>query len=94
MKETNYFETNAIPEVPVMDNWLNSDLLAVIRHRKKDYIRLKYQTASMVADVAEHQQKLANLEAYIEFLQRLSNKSGEILVNYSDLFIKEGETDE
>ena len=30
-------EANNLPEISVMDNWLNSDILAVIRHRKKIY---------------------------------------------------------
>lgn len=83
-------EANHLPEISVMDNWLNSDILAVIRHRKKEYIQLKYETytASEKA-VQDKKQKLANLEAYIQFLQNLLNKSGDIIIDNSGLFEKE-----
>lgn len=82
-------EMNHLPEISVMDNWLNSDILAVIRHRKKEYIRLKYETYSANEKIEQDkEQKIANLEAYIQFLQNLLNKSGDIIIAISDLFEK------
>lgn len=37
----------------------------------------------------DKRQKLANLEAYIQFLQNLLNKSGDIIIDNSGLFEKE-----
>lgn len=86
-------EMNRLPEISVMDNWLNSDILAVIRHRKKEYIRLKYETYSANEKIAQDkEQKIANLEAYIQFLQNLLNKSGDIIIANSDLFEKSEDT--
>ena len=83
-------EANHLPEISVMDNWLNSDILAVIRHRKKEYNRLKYETYTATEKTAQDKrQKLANLEAYIQFLQNLLNKSGDIIIDNSGLFEKE-----
>lgn len=83
-------EANHLPEISVMDNWLNSDILAVIRHRKKEYIQLKYETYPATEKTSQNKkQKLANLEAYIQFLQNLLNKSGDIIIDNSGLFEKE-----
>ena len=70
-------EANHLPEISVMDNWLNSDILAVIRHRKKEYIRLKYETYTATEKTAQDKrQKLANLEAYIRWLKEMIEKYG------------------